>query len=229
MKTWLLAAIVAVNPCLRSENGGTQIAGSFPIDAPTATVQFNFERPVARASYKFVLREDGAGTYTATYPATPPATPQETVDVPLLLHRALAARIFEQARTTIPLHGNCETKVKNIAQTGTKTLAYADPAGSKATCAWNYSDKSAVAGLQEEFIAMAVTLDTGRRLKMQQRFDRLGMDREIAFLLEQAKSGQALGLENIAPVLEEIVADTSLLERVRARAKILLDMSRLER
>ena len=197
-----------------------------PPQAPT--VQFTLDRPATRVNYHFTLHEDGTGTYTASYPATPPATPAQTVDVPLMLHPATARKIFDQARSTVPLHGNCETKIKNIAQTGTKTLSLTQQDGPPAMCTWNYSEKAAVSALQDEFISMATTLDAGRRLKMLQRFDRLGMDHEMTYLLEQAKSGQAQGLENIAPILVTIVEDTSLLERVRSRATTLLDMSKVE-
>ena len=200
-----------------------------PLDT-APVVQFGFERPVAGVSYRFVLREDGSGTYRATYQATPPAIPGETVEVPLRVHAGTAKKIFEQARSTVPLHGNCETKAKGIAQTGIKSLTYIQEAGAPGSmCAWNYSEKVAVRGLQDEFQAMASTLDEGRKLQMEQRFDRLGMDREMGLLVDEVKDGRAQGLENIAPVLQGIVDDVSLLERVRTRAKMLLDLSMVER
>jgi hypothetical protein len=213
---WL--GLVLLHPGLRFAPWGPQ-GGAAP-----ASVVFSLDRPAARMMYRFTLLEDGSGEYEATYPATPPATPSETVKTPLRLHAGTAKKIFEQARATVPLHGNCETKARNIAQTGVKTLTFSGGEGS-ATCTWNYSEKSNVSALQDEFGAMALTLDEARKLQMEQRFDRLGLDREMGYLLEQAKAGQAQGLENIAPVLQAIVADESLLERVRVRAKTLLQMS----
>ena len=192
-------------------------------------VRFAFERATTHTSYRFKLSEDGRGTYLADYPPTPPATPGEHVEVPLALHAGTAKKIFEQARSTQVLHSNCETKAKNIAQTGQKTLTYVDSGGTTTMCTWNYSDKADVAALQNEFIAMAETLDTGRRLRMEQRFDRLALDREMDFLLDEVKDGRAQGLENIMPVLQAIADDQSLLERVRARAKSLLELSAVER
>ncbi len=218
MKTLLAATLLMAQP-------GYQAA--VLVDPPT--VQFAMDRPATNLKYHFMIRDDGTGTYTASYPPTPPATPGETVDAPLMLHAALARKIFEQARSTVPLHGNCETKAKNIAQTGMKTLTFVDAAGARATCTWNFSEKAPVVALQDEFLGLAQTLDSARKLRMEQRFDRLGMDWEISFLLEQVQAGHALGLETISPLLDQIIADSSLLERVRGKAKILLDMSRLER
>ena len=64
---------------------------------------------------------------------------------------------------------------------------------------------------------------------MEQRFDRLGLDREMGFLVDAVKGGRALGRENIAPVLQGLADDTSLLDRVRTRARTLLQMSAMER
>ncbi len=220
MKT--ITAAIGMASLLSLASGGQAPAAAPPM------VQFGLERPAAGVSYRFTLREDGSGTYRATYPPMPPSTPGETVETPLMLHEATVKKIFDQARSTLPLHGNCETKVKNIAQTGVKTLTYTSAAATVA-CTWNYSDKSAVSALQDEFTAMAETLDAGRKLTMDQRFDRLGLDRDMTFLVGQVKEGHAQGLENITPVLQSIVEDVSLLERVRAQAKALLQASTAQR
>lgn len=225
MKIWLIAGLLAIQPGAGREGSGREGSGL----VEPATVKFGMERPASLASYRFTLREDGTGVYKATYPPLPPATPAETAEVPLMLHAALTKKIFEQAGSTVPLHGNCESKAKNIALTGIKTLTYTDAAGAASNCTWNYSEKQAVVALQEEFVAMASTLDLGRRLKMEQRYNRLELDKDIAFLMEQVKNGQARGVENIAPVLEAIALDETLLERVRARARTLLQMSVAER
>ena len=219
---WL--AVLLVHPGLKRETCGTQSGA-----APAAVVRFSFERPAAKVKYRFDLSEDGRGTYVAEYPPTPPATPGGSVEVPLALHAATVKKIFEQARSTVVYHGGCETKAKNIAQTGVKTLTLVELAGAASTCTWNYSEKAPVAALQDEFIAMAETLDTGRTLQMQQRFDRLGLDREMSFLADEVSSGRAQGLENIAPVLQGIADDESLLERVRVRARALLQLSAAQR
>lgn len=221
---WL--AVLLVHPGLKSETLGTQ---SIAAPAAAAVVRFGFDRPAAKVKYRFELSEDGRGTYVAEYPPTPPATPGGSVEVALMLHAATLKKIFEQARSTVVYHGGCETKAKNIAQTGAKTLTLLEVTGAASTCTWNYSEKAPVAALQDEFIAMAETLDVGRTLKMQQRFDRLGLDREMAFLDDEVKSGRAQGLENIAPVLQGIVDDESLLERVRARGRALLQLSAVQR
>ena len=84
-------------------------------------------------------------------------------------------------------------------------------------------------GLTDFFQGMAYTLDEGRRLEFRQRYDRLGLDQEMATLLAQADAGRAPELGTIAPVLEALVADGDLLERVRLRARKLLDRAQADR
>lgn len=195
-----------------------------PTTEPAATLRFAFDRPAADTHYEFILHPDGSGTFHNTYPPVPPATPGETVDAPLHLLPATAARIFDQLRATNSLRG-CETRAKNIANTGTKTLTYTPASGVPVSCTWNYTERVAVQSLQDEFMGMALTLDLGRAIRLKQRYDRLALDREMGFLYDAVKEKRARGVRNIAPTLQAIVADDSLLERVRSRAAQLLEQS----
>ena len=80
--------------------------------------------------------------------------------------------------------------------------------------------------LSDTFLAIAFTMDEGRRLEFFHRYDRLGLDAEISTLAHEATEGRALELGTIAPTLESIERDTALIQRVRLQAGKLLELSK---
>lgn len=190
-----------------------------------AVITFQLERPgVPVPSYTFTVHEDGRGSYAATYPAAGYSTGPETVTLPLHLRGATTAALFQKVRSTDHLRGGCESRAKNIANTGMKTLTYTGPDGT-AGCTFNYTENKVVSSVTEMFLGMAYTLDSGRMLQRKQRFDHLGLDREMNLLVDGVRDGKALEVANIAPVLQSLADDTALMERVRSRAAKLLEQS----
>ncbi len=192
---------------------------------PDAVITFRLERPgVPVPSYVFTVHEDGRGSYEVTYPAVGYTTAAETVTMPLKLRDVTTAGLFEKVRSTDHLRGGCESKAKNIANTGTKTLSYAGADGT-ASCVFNFTENKVVSSLTETFLGMAYTLDAGRELQQKQRFDHLGLDREMNALADGVRDGKALEVVNIAPILRSLADDTAVMERVRTRAAKLLEQS----
>lgn len=197
----------------------------------SAEVSFQFERtglPVPR----FTLRvdEDGTGSYKAEEVESPAdggavqyASPK-LIDQSLKLSAPTVEKIFKGARDLGHFEMACESKAKNIANTGKKTLSYtgADGTGS---CTYNYSDDREVTGLTDTFLFIAFTLDEGRRLEFLHRYDRLGLDEEMNQLVQAVKAGHALELDTIAPVLTAIAGDGSVMQRVRSQASKLLEQA----
>jgi hypothetical protein len=192
-------------------------------------ITFHFERPGAPLPvYTFTVHEDGSGTYVVTYPAGDSAATAESATKPLSISKATAAKLFSDVRGTHQFKGGCASKAKNVANTGTKTLTYSGPEGS-ASCTWNYTEDKTISALGDKFLGMAYTLDMGRTLATKQRFDRLGLDQQMGFLVDAVKGGQAAELSNIAPTLRALADDASLMERVRMRAAKLLELSSLDK
>ena len=175
-------------------------------------VEYRFE-PVDKAAkvYTISVDENGEGGY------------REGVDgvvQPLHVSAATVKTAFA-ARQTIE-SGQCETHLKGIAQTGKKMLRSFDN-DQVSECAFNYSDDAKVRDATDAFMAMVETLQMGEQLAHERRFDRLGLDATLDSLMDEVRAGRAIELQNIAPVLQGIVADERLMERVRSKAAHLLE------
>jgi len=195
---------------------------------------FHFERaglPVP--VFTFTLHPNGSGTYVASYANSVPASkyspypaaaaaPVETSS-PITLSPKTTSLLFDRVRASDHLQ-NCESKVKNVANTGAKTITYTGPEGS-AHCTYNYTENKAVATISETFQGIAETLDEGRNIEQKHRFDRLGLDHELSILADNVRDGRALEVATIAHVLQSLVDDSQVMERVRKRAAGLLEAS----
>jgi hypothetical protein len=201
-------------------------AGSRPL------VSFQFDR-VGLSVPHFVLRvrEDGTASYQADQVArssTDSSTRGEAaqhIDRPIALSSTTTSKLFTAARTLDHFNVMCASKAKNIADTGTKTLSYAGADGS-GSCTYNFSENKAVVMLTDTFLAIANTMDEGRKLEFLHRYDRLGLDEEMNFLTEQAEAGRALELGTISTTLSSLADDTALMQRVRLRAVQLLEKAK---
>jgi hypothetical protein len=116
----------------------------------------------------------------------------------------------------------CEANIKNLANMGQKTITYVSATGMQSRCSFNYTENKSLQKIAEMGLAIAFTQQEGAELVRLHRFDRLGMDREIQILAKAAAQGSAQELRSIAPVLESIMKDELVLERVRTRAARLL-------
>ncbi len=199
-----------------------------PEIAAPAQVRFQFERNgLEVAKYTLRVNEDGSGRYEAdvTLPKQrgyEGAAPTQHADRKFVLTRATTEKIFATARGLDRFNAKCASTAKGIADTGNKTLSYTGEGGD-GTCRYNYSEDKRVVMLTDLFEGVAFTLDAGRKLDFEHRFDRLGLDAEMKNLGDAVESGQAAEVSVIAATLRSIVADGELLERVRARAAKLLE------
>jgi hypothetical protein len=200
--------------------------------AARAEVSFQVERPGMPVP-RFTLRveEDGTGGYQAEEVeglvdnGAAQYASAKHIDQTISLSPETVTKIFRTARELDRFKMECDSKKKNIANTGEKTLSYTGPDGA-GSCVYNYSDNKDVMMLTNTFLAIAFTMDEGRKLEFLHRYDRLGLDAEMTALQEAAKSGQALELGTIAPVLTSIAGDMAVMERVRLRASKLLEQAK---
>lgn len=162
--------------------------------------------------WKVRLQADGAGMYSEGASA-------DAKSVPVTVSTATLEKVKQGEHAA--KSGKCETKAKNVAKTGEKTIRYED--GDKtAECTFNYSDDAGLMSTAATFLAIADTIQRGERLQHELRYDRLGLDAEMESLVAAQKDGSAIEIGNIASILQTLVSDDHVIDRVRRKAARLL-------
>lgn len=182
-----------------------------------ADTSMSFEmvpRANADDAFEIDLQQDGHGSYRLTN------DPQQAwreihVSKPVIA-------IIERGSNAVD-NQRCETKLKNIAKTGKKTISFVLGPSSPRQCEFDYSDDQDLNAAAEAFQAIAETIRMGEQLKHSLRYDRLGLDAEMDSLVEAVKAGHAIEVQNIAPVLQSLVDDDRVMERVKRKAAHLLE------
>src|SRR5580700_3190168 len=174
--------------------GSVFIAGAQ--SSTPARIRFIFENPKLQpANYSIDINEDGSGHFRSE-PGNAAAPDAE----------GITAQPIEAARSHNFFNVACETTKVKVAFTGKKALQYTGPDGN-GSCTFNWSRDQQLMKVSDDLIAVAFTLEEGRRLAVEHEHSRLSLDAELEELQDAAKSGRAQQIQNIAPQLEAIAAD----------------------
>jgi hypothetical protein len=194
------------------------------------SVMFSFERsglPVPK--YSLALWEFGEGHYGgeevppgARSFDPPPAVQPFNITI-FYIAPATAAKVFALAHELKRFNFQCDSKAKNVADTGKKTLTY-NGLDATTSCTYNYTENKDVETLTGIFQGIAETLDEGRKLDYLHRYDRLGLDAELESFSREVAEGHAIELQAIAPTLRSLAGDPGVMQRVRTRASALLTL-----
>ena len=133
--------------------------------------------------------------------------------------------MFQLAKQAKYFSGKVDSGKDKIAFTGDKTLSYLD-AQHSSSARFNYSAVDPVRQLTALFQDLQSTLDYGRRLDYYHRYQKLALDEEIKRMENQARNHELSEIQTVAPVLQKIIDDTSVINVVRARAKELILMEK---
>jgi hypothetical protein len=177
--------------------------------------------------YSVEVKSDGSAKYSSSSPTRADAdssAADEEYQREFTLSDATRERIFKLAEQTDYFNGDFDYRKHAVASTGKKTLVYTDATRHFQT-AFDYSDHQAIQELNRIFLGISTTLQHGRKLQFLRRFDKLGLEAELRFAEEEAASHNLVELQLIAPLLESIADDKSILNIARQRAKRLLALS----
>jgi hypothetical protein len=130
-------------------------------------------------------------------------------------------KIFDLAAKAGYFQKDLDSHHKGIAFTGKKTLGYKD-AQRSGEATFNYSSSAAVQELTSLMQGLGSTLEFGRRLHYDLRYQKLALDEELKRMEEMSHSHQLVEVAAIEPVLDQIIADSSVINVTRARAQRLL-------
>lgn len=191
--------------------------------APDAEFQIDFTNPSFFPSHwTLTLHPDGSGHFRSekgNARSSGIEAPDVNRDIQVSIE--FAGRVFEMAHKHRLFNEVCESHMKQVAFQGWKRLSYSGPDGQGA-CVYNYSKDQKIEDLGESLGAVASTIVEGARVELLLQHDRLGLDREMEYLVEAAGDGRVQQLGTIRGILERVANDDGVLERVRTRARSLL-------
>ena len=192
--------------------------------APTQpSVRFSFDWPQGIPWEKYSIEVESDGT--AHFDGTPHADDTDRDTDPVVQTFTMSPHnrqtVFELAQKLNYFRADLDSHIKHVAQTGKKTLQYQSPQ-IQGSATFNYSQNPDVQHLLKLFTGIATTLDFGRKLAFQYRFDKLGLHQTLLGLQELRTNEQAAELPLIAPILQKIAGDPNLMNMDRATAQHLL-------
>jgi len=187
------------------------------------TVAFTCNFPGSDPShYGISVDADGHASYISDGKLAPNSEPDAPFTQNFTLPAASVTHIFDLAKQTHYFDGKIDSGNKKIASTGDKTLAYKD-AQKNTTATYNYSTIPAVQDLTNLFQSLSATLEFGRRIEFERHYQKLALDEELKHLEDMASRGEAVEVTVIAPILQKVIDDQSVINSVRARAQRLLE------
>jgi hypothetical protein len=213
-----------------------------PDPQSAASISFSFSFPGAAPSdYKISLDAAGLGQYESQgaelspQPSSSPysgiantesergeAGAAEVYKASFSLPEPSLRRIFGLAAAANYFNGSFDYKKKGLANTGVKTLAYADSARHFQTV-FNFSTNPAISQLTALFQGLSGSLEAARRLEYLYNHHRLGLDDELKRDDELSGGGQMAEIGVLAPILRRITADPAVMHVARQHAQRLLD------
>ncbi|MGO9124604.1 MAG: hypothetical protein ACLP6G_06915 [Terriglobales bacterium] len=209
------------------------VAGPAPAQrAGVATVSFSCEFPGSNPShYGFSVTVNRFTSYISdgklnttkdSGPDDAAPTDEGPFRMDFTLSQATTAHIFELAKAAQYFQGNIDSKKKNIASTGDKTLIYRD-AERSGIANYNYSAIPAVQEITKLFQELSAAVEFGRRLDYEYRYQKLALDEEL-MRMEDTTTLQDIGpdLPAAAPALQKIADDPAVINTARERAQRLL-------
>jgi hypothetical protein len=132
-----------------------------------------------------------------------------------------AAKISKLAQQASYFNGDFEYRAHRIANTGKKTLTYADEARHFQTV-YNHSENKAIQELTSIFQGISSTIEFGRTLQFKHKYDKLGLESVLKAMEDAADNHNLAEIQVVSSTLKDIAGDSSVLNIARQRARRLL-------
>ena len=188
-----------------------------------ATVSFTLDFPESTPGhYSVQVQSDGKAHYESRSRVSSESDETDSFDYDFTVSPATREKMFDLTAKAGYFHKDLDSHRKNLAFTGKKTLRYKDERRSGEST-FNYSPDAAAQDLTSLFQGLSATLELGHRLEYGLRYQKLALAEELKRTEETARLNPPVEIQAIAPILQQIVADSSVLNVTRARAQRLLD------
>src|ERR1700675_3612224 len=200
-------------------------------EAP-AVVTFTIDFPTSQPEhYSIRVQSDGLARYQSrgqsadsdeTDSHDNDSHDNDSFDLDFTVAAETRQKIFELAAKAGYFQKDVDSHHKDLAFTGKKTLAYKDAWGSGET-RHNYSLKPAVQDMTSLMQSLSATLEFGHRLQYDHQYQKLALDEELKRMEGLARNNELIEVAAIQPILDQIIADQSVINVTRARAQRLLE------
>jgi len=192
--------------------------------AEPATITFSLSFPDSDPErYTMTVQSDGHARYECSAKISNDSDDRENYQTEFSFSEATRARIFELAAQAHYFSGKIDSGNRKVAFTGAKKLTYKD--GQRETAAaYNFSPQPPVQQLTTLFQSIGATLEFGRRLAYNHRYQKLALDDALKSMEDEVRRGDLIELQVVRPVLQEIYDDASVMNVVRARAQRIMEM-----
>ena len=192
----------------------------------TPIVTFTLDFPASQPEhYSIRVPGEGPAHYQSTGRISRDSDETDSFDFDFALSAAVREKIFRLSASAKYFRGDLDSHQKNLAFTGKKTLSYKDQRET-GEATFNYSSNPAARELTEVFQNLSATLEFGRRLDYELRYQKLALFDELKLMQQMAEDKQLIEVGAIQPILEQIVADQSVINVARGRAQQLLQAGR---
>jgi hypothetical protein len=193
-----------------------------------AVVTFTIDFPTSQPEhYSIRVQSDGLARYQSSGRRSPDSDETDSHETDSFnLDFTVAAetrqKIFELAAKAGYFQKDVDSHQKDLAFTGKKTLAYKD-ARRSGESTYNYSHKPAVQDMTSLMQSLSATLEFGHRLQYDHQYQKLALDEELKRMEGLARTNELIEVTAIQPILDQIIADQSVINVTRARAQRLLE------
>ena len=196
-------------------------------NSATSTVSFNLDDAIVPPThYSVTVASDGSTAYESTDQQKKESDSLDPYQLKFTMSEPTLKKIFALTEAANHFHGDFAFKGKT-AHTGTKTLRYTDQnLDLKQTYEW--SQDPSIQQLTTIFEGISMVQESARRLRFLRRFDKLSVDAELKGLERLSDGDEAFELHTIAPLLQTIANDVTLLKTARERARRMLEKAQNE-
>jgi hypothetical protein len=188
-----------------------------------ATVTFTIDFPNSQPEhYSIRIPSEGSGLYQSHGRLSADSDETDSFDLVFTVTPGTREKIFVLAAKSGYFQKDVASHHKGMAFTGDKTLAYHD-VQRNGECTYNFSEVPAVQELTSLLQNLSATLEFGHRLQYDHRYQKLALDEELKRMEDQSRRSELIEIAAIQSVLDQIIADPTVINVTRARAQRLLD------
>jgi hypothetical protein len=190
-----------------------------------AVVTFTLDFPSSQPEhYSIRVPLEGPAHYESNGRISPDSDATDNFNFEFTLSPETQAKILALAAKAGFFEHDLDSHRKGLAFTGKKTLTYKD-ANHAGESTYNVPKNAAAQQLTDLFQNLSATLEFGHRLDYDRRYQKLALDEELKRMEEMARDNLLSEVAAVRPILEQIVADQSIVNVARVRAQRLLEAS----